>query len=395
MRRFLRSLAALVCLLALTLGLSGPAQAAGDLFFSACNDSVVDLDDSTMPTWSGGVLYAPSSLFDGSNNTRISFDISFSYNRSSGQATLFNTRQFLTFDLNYNVAYNALTGETLNGRAILRNGRVYVPVALVCSFFGLNYSVTSFDRGTMLRIKDSSVAINDDADFIDAAGNLITRLIREYNQSNQSSPTPGVLPPTTGDSSDTETPELPIQDEPDDNSDTTPVYLAFRCDSDQGLSDILDTLDSNNRAAVFFFPADGLERQDDLLYRILGSGHSVGLLAEGSSLSATRQLLEEGNQILEQIGYTRTTIALVPERQRDALEEEGWVCWNETVSAIPEEGTGASSHSNSVIRQIPSQSQRAYLTLDAGSESARVLPTLLQRLSARSYTVSIPLETRL
>ena len=121
----------------------------------------------------------------------------------------------------------------------------------------------------------------------------------------------------------------------------------------------------------------------------------MGLLAEGNTLAATRQLLEEGGQVLERVGYTRTTLALVPESQRSALEAEGWVCWDETVSAIPEAGTGASSHANAVIRAIPSGSQRAYLTLDAGTESARVLPTLLTRLEARSYAVSVPLETRL
>ena len=93
---------------------------------------MVTLSDSTMPTWSGGVLYAPYSLFDGSNNTHVNFDISFSYNRSTGQATFFNIRQFLTFDLDNNTCYNALTGEYLNGRAILRNGQVYVPVVPWC-----------------------------------------------------------------------------------------------------------------------------------------------------------------------------------------------------------------------------------------------------------------------
>ena len=106
-------------------------------------------------------------------------------------------------------------------------------------------------------------------------------------------------------------------------------------------------------------------------------------------------VLEEGGQVLERVGYTRTTLALVPESQRSALEAEGWVCWDETVSAIPEAGTGASSHANAVIRAIPSRSQQAYITLDAGSESGRVLPTLLTRLEARSYAVSVPLETRL
>ena len=392
MKGVIRSLTAALCVLALVLGLPGPALAAGNFFFSACNDSLVSLSDDTMPTWSGGVLYAPSSLFDGSNNTRVSFDISFSYNRSSGQATLFNTRQFLTFDLDNNTCYNALTGEYLNGRAILRNGRVYLPVALVCSFFGLSYSVISMEEGSMLRIKNSAVGLSDSR-FVEAASNLIARYIREYNQANQSAPTPGVRPPTS-DTGQTD-PEPPIEEEPDTAEDSVPVYLGFRCDQEEGLEDILDTLDGDNRAAVFFFPADGLERQDDLLYRILGSGHSVGLLAQGDTLSATRRLLEEGNQVLERVGYTRTTLALVPESQRRSLEGEGWICWNETVSAIPQQGVGANTHANAVIRSIPARSQRAYLTLDAGSESARVLPTLLQRLESRSYAVSVPLETRL
>lgn len=391
MKRLLRSFTALACALALVLSLSGPACAAGDLFFSACNDSVVALSDGTMPTWSGGVLYAPSSLFDGSNNTRVSFDISFSYNRSSGQATLFNTRQFLTFDLDDNTCYNALTGEYLNGRAILRNGRVYLPVALVCSFFGLSYSVISMEEGSMLRIKNSAVGLPD-GKFVEAASNLIARYIREYNQANQSAAAPGVRPPTSGGSQ--ADPELPIEEEPD-TAGSVPVYLGFRCDQDQGLEEVLDALEARNKAAVFFFPAEKLERQDDLLYRILGSGHSVGLLAEGSDLAATRRLLEEGNQVLERVGYTRTTLALVPESQRAALEGEGWVCWNETASAVPQEGVGASSYASGVIRSIPARSQRAYLTLDAGSDSARVLPTLLQRLESRSYAVSVPLETRL
>ena len=390
MKRLRVRLAALVCLLALVLSLPGPAAAAGTLYFSACNDSVVTLSDSTMPTWSGGVLYAPSSLFDGSNNTRVSFGISFSYNRSSGQATLFNTRQFLTFDLNYGTCFNALTGEYLSGRAILRNGLVYLPVALVCSFFGLSYSVIPIDEGYMVRIKNSAVVLPDQK-FVDAATISISNYLREYNQANQSAPAPGVRPPT-GDNSETAGP--PIEEEPD-HEDSIPVYLGFRCDQDQGLSQVLDALDTVNRAALFFFPADGLERQDDLLYRILGSGHSVGLLAEGDTLSETRRLLEEGNRVLERVGYTRTAIALVPERFRAALEAEGWVCWDETAAGTPEAEETSSRFANALMGEIPSRASSAYLTLDAGAETARVLPTLLQRLEGRSYAVSVPLETRL
>ena len=130
--------------------------------------------------------------------------------------------------------------------------------------------------------------------------------------------------------------------------------------------------------------------------RILGSGHSVGLLAEGNTLAATRQLLEEGGQVLERVGYTRTTLALVPESQRAALEAEGLGLLGRDGVRHPRGGNGSQlPRQRGHPRHPPPAGQQAYITLDAGSESARVLPTLLTRLEARSYAVSVPLETRL
>ena len=79
--KLLRRLLALICALALCLGLSGPVSAAGDVYFSVVNDSMITLSDSTMPVWSGGVLYVPHSVFDGTNSTGIGFGLNFSYNR--------------------------------------------------------------------------------------------------------------------------------------------------------------------------------------------------------------------------------------------------------------------------------------------------------------------------
>lgn len=386
--KLLRRLLALICALALCLGLSGPVSAAGDVYFSVVNDSMITLSDSTMPVWSGGVLYVPHSVFDGTNSTGIGFGLNFSYNRDTGIASLFTTQQILTFDLNRGISYDYISGTPLKGRAILRNGRPYLPVDQVCSFFGLSYSVIAIPEGHIVRVKNSAVSLSDAA-FVDAASNLISRYLREYSQSQQSPPTPGIRPPTSSGT------DAPLQEEPEDTGNTL-VYLGFRCDDTQGLAQVLDALDANNKTGVFFFPADGLEREDDLLYRILGSGHSVGLLAEGETAATTRRLLEKGSQTLERIGYVRTTLALVPDGQRSALQEEGWVCWNETVNAVPAGSqTSASTHANAVIRKIGSQRNSAYLTLDAGTDSARVLPILLQRLGSRSYPISVPLETRL
>lgn len=389
MKRWKRG-AALVLVLTMLVTLLNTAQAAGNIYLTAVNENLLELTSDTMPTWSGGVLYVPYTVFDGSY-TGINLGISSSYSRDEGTVTLYTLQQMVVFDLNRGTCYNPLTEQTLSGKAILRNGRPYVPVAAVCSYFGLSYSVIDIDEGYIVRIKSSGVVLSDYS-FVDSAQNSIRNRIRDYNQANQSQPTPGVLPPTYNpEEPDT---EITVPDDPVD-TDIIPTYLAFSCEDSQGLSEILDTLDSRNQRAIFFFDAQGLEREDDLIFRILGSGYSIGLIAQGRSVSATHRLLEEANQTLSQVAYTRTSVVLVPESQRDALEEEGWICWNETASAVPTQGVGTNTYANQVLKRISGNYARVYLTLDASSETARVLPTLLRRLSEEGYGVSVPLETRL
>ena len=62
--------------------------------------------------------------------------------------------------------------------------------------------------------------------------------------------------------------------------------------------------------------------EGDLVRRILGTGHSVGILAEGEEV---RPLLEQGSLALERAAQTRTTLAYVPAGQRAALEQEGFL----------------------------------------------------------------------
>lgn len=383
----------LALVLVLLVGMLSPARAAGSIYLTAVNENLLELTTDTMPTWSGGVLYVPYTVFD-SSYTGINLWISSSYRREEGTVTLYSLQKTVVFDLNRGTSYNPITEETLSGKAILRNGRPYVPVGMVCSLFGLTYSVIDIDEGCIVRIKSSGVVLSD-AVFVDSAQNSIRSRLRDYYQANQSQPTPGVLPPTYENTTPEEPePDIAVPDDPVDE-DIIPTYLAFQCEDTQGLSAILDVLDSRSQRAVFFFDGDGLLREDDLLYRILGSGHSVGLMVQGRSASATRRLLEQANETLAQVGYTRTAIALVPDSQRAELEADGWICWDETAEVIPTEGISSSTYASQVLSRISGNRARVYLTLDAGSETARVLSTLLRRLEAEGYGVSVPLETRL
>lgn len=384
-RKFLSRLLAV----ALCLGLFLPMPAsAANIYFTAVNETVAVLTSDTMPVYSGGVMYVPYTIFD-STTTGIDLGLYTSYNRSSNTVTLFNLRQMLVFDLSAGTCRNDMTGEYYSARAIVRNNRPYVPVEMVCTFFGLTYSLNRLpyvEDGWLVRIKSSAVVLDDET-FIDAAGDLINLRLRDYNQSI-STPTDPNTPSVTPD------PDAG-QDDEDDTSNTVRTYLAFRCESGEGSSDILDTLDDYGLYGLFLFTPQGLREEDDLLRRIVGSGHSIGLLAEGADFQETLSLLEEGSLILGQKLHLRPTIACVPDNQMGDAEDAGWVCWDETLRLSPSNTVGVNTFASNVLRQLSGRTRATYLTLEGGDNSARVLSALLRRLESEQFMVSVPMETRL
>ena len=371
--------------LAVVLALSLTPASAATLYFTAVNNTVAPLTSETMPFWSGGTLYVPYTIFDASlNNVGVGLGLYTSYNRDSRTVTLYNLRQMLTFDLNSGTCLDEVTGTTYISRAIMRGGRPYLALNTVCSHFDLEYSynqLPDIPQGFLVRIKSSDTVMSD-ADFIDAAKNVINNRLREYTQglNPAESTDPGTNPSTQNPGGTT----VPDKDGP-------AAYLAFRCETAAGLTDILDALGESRRCAVFFLTPQLLE-EGDLVRRILGGGHSVGILADsGEALP----LLEQGGLALERAACARTTLTYAAAGQRERLEEHGWVCWQETVLLRPDDTVSANSFASSAVRRLGKQDKAVYLTLEGGENAARVLPALLRYLDRENYVVSIPVETML
>ncbi len=386
MKRVRRTLSLLLCTVVLAAALAIPAVAA-PLYFTSLNDSLEQLTAETMPVWSGGTLYVPLSLFSPSTNTtKVDLGLNVSYSASSNKATLFNLRKMLVFDLNAGTCYSDLTGEEFSAQAISRGGRVYVPVAVVCDFFGFSWSynvLPTVDQGYLVRVKNEDVAL-DDARFIDAATELIGRRLRDYNQRMNPKPATPVTPD----------PE-PVQ--PDDSPEEKPsaaVYLGFRCTSGEELTAVLDLMDRAGKLGVFFLAPEQIRQWDDQVRRMAGTGHVIAIAAQGEDAAATARLLEEGQRELERAACQRTAVVLAPKDQRERLEQGGWICWRESLNAAPKEGQSSAAFSRGVLRSLSGRSRSAYLTLEGGQLS-RVLPTLLRQLESESFTVTAPLETRL
>lgn len=375
----------------LCLGLFLPMQvSAADLYFTALNERVELLTTGTMPFWSGRILYVPYTIFDKNlNSTQTDLGLNASYsNRTKNTVTVYNLQKMLVFDLDAGTCRDGLTGEIYPYKAVMRNGKPYLPLEMVCSFFGLRWSFNSLPdipEGYLIRITNEDSYL-DDASFIDAAGNLLQRRLQSYTQSLNPGENTTPVTPDPGDDIDQETEVTPTN---------IPTYLAVRCEDGTNLLSIANTLKDQGCYGVFFLPPQLIQQEDSLVRQLLGMGHSIGILAEGKTLSETRQLLEEGNQYLAQLALTRSTLAYVPENQQAALEKEGWVCWDETLLLSPSDTVGSSYFASSTLNQLSGRNRVTYLTLTGDANGARVLSTLLWQLSENHFILGIPLETRL
>lgn len=376
------SAVSLLLALVLAAGLFQPMPAsAAELYFTGINDSVAPLTTGSMPCWFGGMLYVPYTVFDANQNgVGVSLGLYTSYNRRNQTVTIFNLKHMLVFDQNESTCRDEMTGAVYDGRAIIRNGKPYVPLGVVCSVFGLGYSYSQLSyiaQGYLVRIK-SADAVLDDALFIERARELINNRLRDYTQSLS----PAETTPTTP-----VNPTGPTEVE----GGGVAVYLAFRCERADDLPAILNTLDSTGQYALFFLAPQVIETEGDLVRRILGTGHSVGILAPDGE----EEVLLRGRLALEELTHTRTTLACVPDGARAELEEKGWVCWEETLFLEPGGTVGGTAFANTVLNQLGTRRRTVYLTLEGDSDTARILAPLLRQLGSNHYTVAIPMETKL
>lgn len=388
-----RRLLSLFFALALCLTLFRPAPAAAaDLYFTSLNDTVLPLTAETMPFWSGGILYVPYTVFDPSTAGGVSLGLNCQYSRTSNSVSVYyKLQKLISFDLNTGLGRNETEGVNLDARAITRSGTPYLPLSTVCREFGLEYTYTTIRQGKLVRIKSDAVVLSD-ARFIDAANDLINIRLKDYNQSL--APSTGTTTPTTPGTPSTGTTVTPPKEE-EVSPFSVRTYLAFRVEADSDPAGILDVLDRQGVFALFCFTPEALEIHADAVRRVLGSGHALGLLANGTSLEEVRAALQEGSAILARTAYARTTVALVPREFRSAIEAEGWVCWTETMPLSPSPTVSVASFTNSTLIQLSGRTQATFLTANADESARRVLSTLLQRLDSNRFVVSLPLETRL
>ena len=225
-KRFLCLLLVLLMVFSLT---PSETRAETTVYFTAVNDQLLpDLSDETMPFWSGGRLYVPSTVITGT-------DLGLFYSRSRDKSTAVVYRQGSALTFNFAAGTVADQNDRqYSGPAIVRSDVVFLPLDLLTQFFSLDYSYTRVTYGYLVRVKSDTVVLSD-AKFIDAAAMSMEQRYNEYMKTHSESNDPGNTPDQNTD------------------GDRDLVCLALRVTDEESANALLDTLASNNATATFLF----------------------------------------------------------------------------------------------------------------------------------------------
>ena len=373
----------LVLMLCLGIVMPAPAGAAAPIFV-AINERVLEVTAETTPIWVGDDIYIPYSVLD-ANTNGVRWGLYCRYIKTDHILSVSDVdkRRFLEFDLREGTSFNALTGEHCDGGAILRGSRPYLPLELVCDFFGLEYSYHTIPQGKLLRIKNDEVVLTDER-FFDAAVNVLDMRLKEYNQANGlEAPAPAPTTPGTP-SGGTAQVEKRV-----------PTYLAFTCRNAEELESLLVALESSGIHAVIFLTPELIRERGDLVFWVSGAGHTVGLIATGGDPNEILQSLERGSRALAEEAFLRTGVVRAPAEYLSWLEDEGWVCWNSTLELNPTDMDNSAAFANRVLARLGGRTRATYLLLENSDNTLRILPTLLKELEKAGFVPDLPLEIRL
>lgn len=316
---------------------------------TAVNDTILPLDESTMPARLGGEMYVPYSVFTSLGVSASSsggvLDLS-----ANGETLSFSTEEGYVYDQNL-VSYST--------PAYSMNGTIYVPVKLCCGKFGLSYSTLSVAGETVLRVTDGSAS--SDSAFASSKAVSIENSINSYkgiSSSDGSSQNGGGITGGTTTQTPAETPIPKVEEKP--TRKPSRVYLTFYGAPDKNAPDILDALKRDGRTAAFFLPADTAEWTDDTVRRIVAEGHAAALLLEADEKASGEALTERltlANERLRLLTGVQTRIvsvstgcAKLSEAQRNALIDAGYRLWDANMDAGDEKGTAARAYAETAQR---------------------------------------------
>lgn len=308
-----RAAALLFCLLLVFQLSLPPARAAERVYFTAVGSYVLPLSDNTMPFWSGGYVYIPSSIFTGA--AREALGVSQVLDSGQEWVTLYSVRKSLTYNLSDHCALDN-DGTVYYPGAIRRNGTVFVPASTVSRYFDLVYSVMEVEHGSMVWLRQSDYNMSDKL-YAGAAQYSMNSVYADYIRAKETAR------PEGGSSGGTARPSSPSEpQDPAAGLDGMRIALCLKVGSDAAA--MADALAVYGAGAAFFFTPEEMERQGGTLRRLTAAGQGIGILADASHPEQTvEEQLEAGNAALFRATCGKTRLAYIQNSGAHTLRTAG------------------------------------------------------------------------
>ena len=344
--------AATVLAVAMLLSLSPAAVAEDSVYFTAVDERVLDLNDSTMPFWFGGYLYVAATVFRESG-------VGYSYNIVNQTLVLYDSSRSLVYDVSTGSGTDG-QGEVYDHVCVTRGGVTFVAASPVASYFGRTYSNTRVNHGYLIRVRSSS-AVLPDSMFTETAAYQMETKYQQYQKNTNAVQTPDQDP---GESETTE---------PAENSPGKSIYLCFLAEDAEMVSEWLDAMENRSGHAAFYFTEEALSRCGDQLRRLAASGCAIGLVASSGDHPAEQ--LDRMNRILFAAAGVKTRLVYAAGADIPALQSAGYCPLTPRIDRS-RYGLTTSGGAASLLKQI--RSRRSAVSVWLGSSvTAGALRTFL------------------
>jgi len=345
------------------------------VYMISVDDDLMPPAQETMPFWSGGRLYVPSTVFQGIYRESLDVACAISFNRKT--AVLFNAGGALTFDLETGIVQDN-RGNQYYISAVERNGTIFFPLDLATEFFGLTYSYLHTNVVPLIRIKSPSVGLSD-VRFVDAAHKLMQQYYNEYEKLV----TPVQPPPVI---------------EPDDPVVYTGqwVFLVFTVTDAESTRSLANILKRRDMQATFLLRPEQMEEEDELLRALAGMGHGIGILAEEENGEELAQSLEQANDLIWKAARCRTRMVWMGDGAGgfgEAAEQNGYCRMSCLLDYSSKPLTGVSRAKNLYTKLSGMDSQNLTVFLGNDHENTVGLNYFLNDLAAGDCRVLAWRET--
>ena len=360
----------LVFLCAAILILVIPIMAQNAIYFTAINNTLLELNDQTMPINQNGTIYLPSSIFNSSELGTYCL-----YSRSKQQVVISDLNKILYYDMSAGNSYDD-RDNSYPYAAIYHNDTAYIPAFFTASYFGIQVSYIRNDYAPIIRLTKGSVL--SDNDFLRGAAAIMETRLAQYNtaQTATEAPEPTVRPTAvpTATPRPTATPE-PVPT-PRPNRSDVEVYIAFLGISENSEA-CADILCSKGFKPCFFLRTEDVRQHPDLVRKLNGIGCGIGLLFSDDPLEEYAEFSELLRESARTVSFLLASAVPLSPAELAQAQETGLLLW---CAQEPEQDI------NSLIEHMADAEDRCDLLLGPNVSVNRVT-RLANYLRTESYTV--------